>query len=80
MAKLTRYLYEQQFKDARLAAQLTLLELPNLLAMLDWLQDRWSPERVVGLATDVEQIVANLGRPQALARSTRSVKSRAEAR
>jgi len=71
MAKLTRYLYEQQFKDARLAAQLTLLELPNLLAMLDWLQDRWSPERVVGLATDVEQIVANLGRPQALARSTR---------
>jgi len=67
MAGLTGYLYQQQFKDARLAAQLTLLELPNLLAMLDWSQGRWPPERVVDLASNVESLVAALGRPQALA-------------
>jgi tetratricopeptide (TPR) repeat protein len=71
MAGLTGYLYQERSKDARLASQLTLLELPNLLAMLDWLQARWPPERVVGLAQSVEQLVAQLGRPQALARATR---------
>lgn len=70
MAQLTRYLYQERAKDALLAAQLTLLELPNLLAMLDWLQARWPPERMVGLASRVEGLVANLGRPQALARVT----------
>ncbi|MBW8875566.1 MAG: CHAT domain-containing protein [Acidobacteria bacterium] len=71
MAQLTGYLYDEWFKNARLAAQLTLLELPNLLAMLDWLQARWPPEEVVGLAGRVEGLVTNLGRPQALARATR---------
>src|SRR5260221_12713809 len=50
---------------------MTLPGLPNLLAMLDWLQPRWPPERVVDLASRVERLVANLGRPQALARATR---------
>ncbi|HEX3551724.1 MAG TPA: CHAT domain-containing protein [Thermoanaerobaculia bacterium] len=71
MAQLTGYLDQEQFKNARLARQLTLLELPNLLAMLDWLQARWPPEEVVDLAGRVEGLVANLGRPQALARATR---------
>jgi len=71
MAQLTGYLYDEWFKDTRLASQLTLLELPNLLAMLDWIQGRWPPELVVDLAESVERLVANLGRPQALARATR---------
>jgi tetratricopeptide (TPR) repeat protein len=71
MAQLTGFLYEQRSKDAQLAAQLTLLELPNLLAMLEWLQDQWLPERVVNLAHSVETLVANLGQPQALALATR---------
>ncbi len=71
MAQLTKYLYQELGKDTRLAAQLTLLEFPNLLAMLDWLQDRWPPERVVDLAHSVEGLTANLGRPQSLARATR---------
>jgi tetratricopeptide (TPR) repeat protein len=70
MAQLTGYLYDEWFKDARLASQLTLLELPNLLAMLDWIEARWPPERVVDLANSVEQLVTNLGQPQALARAT----------
>jgi len=71
MSQLTGALYQERAKDAHLAAELTLLELPNLLAMLDWLQHRWPPERVVGLASRVETLVAKLGRPQALAQATR---------
>lgn len=71
MAQLAEFLDQQRFKDARFAAQLTLLELPSLLTMLDWLQARWPPERVVDLARRVEQLVAELGRPQALAQATR---------
>ncbi len=72
MAQLTVYLYEEQFKDAQLAAQLTLLELPNLLAMLEWVSaSDWPAESVVGLADSVERLVANLGQPQALAVATR---------
>jgi tetratricopeptide (TPR) repeat protein len=69
MSQLTEFLYQEQGKDARLASHLTLLELPNLLAMLDGLHDRWPPERMVDLAEKVERLVANLGRPQALARA-----------
>jgi len=71
IAGLTGYLYDEQFKDTRLAAQLTLLELPNLLEMLVWSLGRQAAERVVDLADRVETLVTNLGRPQALARATR---------
>lgn len=70
MAKLTGHLGEE-FKDPRLATHLALLELPNLLAMLEWFQDRWPPERVVVLAQGVESLIANLSQPQALAVATR---------
>lgn len=79
MGGLTEYLYQQRFKDTRLAAQLTLLELPNLLEMLTWSLDRWAAERVVELAGQVETLVAHLGRPQALARATRVREQAAQA-
>jgi len=79
MAELTGYLYEQHSKDAKLAAQLTLLELPNLLAMLAEVQDQWPPEHVVDLADSVEQLIASLGRSQALAMAT-SVREQAARR
>ncbi|TWU03003.1 CHAT domain-containing protein [Stieleria varia] len=79
---LARFLYKQQFKDAHLAAQLTLLELPNLLAALHaWfavmeatacgtlssinLPDA-TPESVIEFTTDLESLLANLGRREAL--------------
>ncbi|HEX3530987.1 MAG TPA: CHAT domain-containing protein [Thermoanaerobaculia bacterium] len=71
MAGLMGYLYQQRFKDTRLSAQLTSLELPNLLEMLAWGLGRLAAERVVDLADRVERLVADLGRPQALARATR---------
>src|SRR5262249_2609157 len=70
MEQLVVFLYEQRFQDTALAAQLTLLELPNLLAVLAWLQETALPEQVVALAARVETLFANLGRPHALAQAT----------
>ena len=70
MTELMRFLYRQQFEDAQLAARLTLLELPNLLTMLAWAQENLPAEQVVGLASRVETLLAQLGRPQALAQAT----------
>jgi hypothetical protein len=70
MAQLTHYLYDEWFKDSQRASRLTVLELPNLLQMLDRLQNRWPPERLVPLASNVEDLVQPLGQPQALARAT----------
>ena len=67
MTQLTSFLYQQLSRDARLAYHLTLLELPNLLALLEWVQDRMTPEEVVDLADSVETLLARLGRPRALA-------------
>ena len=71
MTGLTRFLYQQRSKDARLAQQLALLELPNLLALLRWAQGRATPGEVVDLAGQVGDLIARLGRPQALAQATR---------
>jgi len=71
MAQLTEFIYAERFKDAQWASQLILLELPNLLAMLDRLQTHLPPEQVVPLAVQVEALVQDLGRPQALAQATR---------
>jgi tetratricopeptide (TPR) repeat protein len=79
MAQLVGFLYQQLSKDAQLAAQLTLLELPNLLALLDWVQATLSPEQVVDLASRLETLLAPLGQPQALARATRVREQAAQA-
>lgn len=69
MRALTGFLYQQGSQDARLAAQLTLLELPNLLALLAWAAEALPPEEVVDLANKLETLLARLGRPQALAQA-----------
>jgi tetratricopeptide (TPR) repeat protein len=67
---LARMLCEQVFQDTRLAFRLTLLELPNLLALLEWAQGTLAQEEVVYLAGGLETMLAPLGRPQALAQAT----------
>lgn len=64
---LIHYLYGQQFEDAEVASLLTELELPNLLAMLEWGEGHEGHEEVANLASMVEQLVSTLGRPRALA-------------
>jgi tetratricopeptide (TPR) repeat protein len=68
MQQETQFLYRQQFTDANLANNLTLLELPNLLAALEHLAETESADEVVGLATSLEGLVASLDRSKALAR------------
>jgi AAA ATPase domain len=70
MEGLVDFLREQQFQDAALAAQLTMLELPNMLAVLAWLQETALPEKVVAVAAPVEALLAHMGRPHALAQAT----------
>jgi tetratricopeptide (TPR) repeat protein len=79
MRGLADSLYQQHFKDAQLASQLTLLELPNLLALLEWAQGALAPEEVVDLAGKLETLLALLGRPQALAQATRAREQAARA-
>ena len=74
MVQLVNYLYSEMSKDSKLAQRLTLSELPNLLALLDQQErrveaDRSAGEAVSNIAGKIEQLLAKLGRPQALARA-----------
>ena len=74
MTQLVAFLYEQRSKDSTLASRLTLLELPNLLALLDRLAqqveaDSSTAEEVSRIAGRIEELLAPLNRPQALARA-----------
>jgi tetratricopeptide (TPR) repeat protein len=68
MAAMVDFLRGQQSTDASLSGNLTLLELPNLLAALDYVRERESPERVVDLATSLESLIVVLKRQKALER------------
>jgi tetratricopeptide (TPR) repeat protein len=81
MRQLVSFLYQEYFKDSTMALNLTLLELPNLLALLGWLAgllkgDPATAEMVSQIARYIEQLLANLNRPQAL---VMAVKLREEA-
>jgi tetratricopeptide (TPR) repeat protein len=74
MVQLVDFLYQQKSKDSRLGNRLTLLELPNLMALLDHLGQRVEAdssmaEQVASTAGKIEQLLEFLNRPQALARA-----------
>ncbi|MCG2750184.1 MAG: CHAT domain-containing protein [Desulfobulbaceae bacterium] len=76
MEQLVGFLYLQRPQDSRMAAQLTLLELPNLLVLLDHLEqrveaDQSEAEAVSDTAGRIEELLAPLNRPQALARAVK---------
>jgi len=65
MMLLTDFLYEHQFKNAEVASRLTLLELPNLMALLEWMAREMPAEETVRTAWEVEALLTHLGRPRA---------------
>ena len=71
MEVLPYFLYEQHYTGAEISSRLTLLELPNLLAMLKWVEQRNAPEQVVELANKVVFLLSLLGLPQPLAEARR---------
>lgn len=76
MTRLTAFMYQQRSEDTGLAARLTLLELPNLMAMLRRVDGSATPEEIVDLADSVERLLSGLGQPQALAEAV-AVRERA---
>jgi tetratricopeptide (TPR) repeat protein len=71
MAAYLRYLYQQQRQNAELAATLTLLELPNLFALLDRSQAVADPETTIDRATSLYGLLQALGKPRLLERVAR---------
>ena len=68
-AQLADFLHQYQDQNPELAQGLALLELPNLLASLQHLQQTADPSRVVNMAVSVENILRNLGRHKSLSRA-----------
>jgi len=64
MIALSRFLYQQQFKNAQLTYDLCRLTEANLLAMLAALEHNAPPEQLVDLAQTIESLFSTLGRPQ----------------
>ena len=76
MQQLVNFLYSQISKDSLMGNTITLLELPNLLALLDWLanllkQDDSNAEMVSDIAGSIESLLANLNRPSALGKAVK---------
>ena len=62
------FLRRHTSRDAQLAATLTLLELPNLFALLEQVAQADDAETTIGLCTDLYSLLQNLGKPRLLAR------------
>jgi len=71
MQDLTRFLYRELSEDAKIAATLTQFELPNLMAMLLWFQDRATAETAIDLADSIETLASHLGMRSALTQAAR---------
>ena len=68
MGTLTDFLVRQQNENPEVAATLTVLELPNLFALLDLLQGVGDAEATVNLTTSLYRLVQVLGKPRLLDR------------
>lgn len=62
------FLHQQQFQDTELAATLTVLELPNLFAMLDLVHGAGDSEATIDLATFLYHLLQHAGKPRLLER------------
>jgi len=65
------YLEQQRRQNAELKATLTLLELPNLFALLDCSQAVAEPETTIDRATDLYDLLQGLGNPRLVERVAR---------
>jgi len=62
------FLAQQTDQDAQLAATLTVLELPNAMALLDRVEAAGDAEATIDVTTSLFQIVQGLGRSRVLAK------------
>jgi tetratricopeptide (TPR) repeat protein len=71
MAGYLGYLAQQRSQNTEMAATLTLLEMPNLFAMLDRSQAVADPETTINRATSLYSLLQMLGKPRLLERVAR---------
>jgi tetratricopeptide (TPR) repeat protein len=68
MRGYVEFLRRQQNQKTEVAATLTLLELPNLFALLERVQTAGDAEATIGLTTSLYQLLQVLGKPRLLER------------
>jgi tetratricopeptide (TPR) repeat protein len=68
MRQYAEFLVQQQSQNTEVAATLTLLELPNLFALLDRVQAAGDAEATIGLTTSLYRLLEYAGKPRLLAR------------
>jgi tetratricopeptide (TPR) repeat protein len=68
MREYIEFLTGQQHKRTEVAATLTLLELPNMFALLDRVQRTGAPEETIDLTTSLYSLLQGLGKPRLIER------------
>ncbi|MCY2994689.1 MAG: tetratricopeptide repeat protein, partial [Planctomycetota bacterium] len=68
MRQFVDFLVQQRDRDAQLAATLTLLELPNAMALLDGVRAAGDPVETIALTTYLFLLVQSLSKPRVLAK------------
>ena len=68
MRQYAEFLRQQQHQNAEVAATLTVLELPNLFALLDLVQRAGDAEATIDLATSLYSLLQFAGKPRLLER------------
>lgn len=63
-----QFVYEQRYGDTEMAATLTVLELPNLFALLDLVERSGDAEATIDLTTLLYGLLQSLGKPRLLER------------
>jgi tetratricopeptide (TPR) repeat protein len=71
MAAYLNFLNQQRRQNTELAATLTLLELPNLFALLDCTQSAAVPESTINRSNSLYSLLESLGKPRLLERVAR---------
>jgi tetratricopeptide (TPR) repeat protein len=71
MVAYINWVYQQISQNAELASTLTLLELPNLFALLDRSQAVADPETTIDRATSLYDLLYRMGKPRLLERVAR---------
>lgn len=62
------FLYEQRYRDTEMAATLTVMELPNLFALLDLVERSGDAEATIDLTASLYGLLQSLGKPRLLER------------
>jgi tetratricopeptide (TPR) repeat protein len=79
MRGYVEFLVQQQNQHSEVVARLTVLELPNLFALLDQVEKAGDPEATITMATLLYSLLQFLGKPRLLERAAQTRETAAKA-